>query len=343
MTKTANDYQDLICEIEPRSAFLTPLAADTLWGSLVWACRWVYGEAALSRLLEAQSDGSPALLVSDAMPDGWLPRPQQPVPVAAIRQTVTARGYVEGSPAYFEALAAAKEWLQQPYLKRRDVYSLLAGRQSQSQLMARDLSAFVQRRAEHKKLESAVATAPRRHNVIDRQRGTSLEENGLYLQSEAWLQNRWCIYLRTTCDIDWLKPLFTYVSETGFGKRASTGLGHFTVRRLRPLATHEQFPAVADANGFLTLSSAYVPHNNEVSGQAYYSLHLKRGKLGAAMATTEKGGYLKRPVTMCNAGSVFATDAPPRKWYGSLLDDMHKELAEVKQYGYAFPLAGKLF
>ena len=62
--------------LQPRSAFGTPLAGDTLFGQLCWAIRERFGEARLTSLLEGYTEANPFLVVSDAFPAGWVPRPQ---------------------------------------------------------------------------------------------------------------------------------------------------------------------------------------------------------------------------------------------------------------------------
>jgi CRISPR-associated protein Csm4 len=336
MTKTARDYQELVCIIEPRSAFLTPMQADTLWGTLAWACRWVYGEDALQDFLTLQPDGSPKLLLSDAFPEDLLPRPLQAVTVTEIRKAIQDRGINEDGEKYLEALAAAKDWVKRTYLKREHVFDLLRGSTTQSALIS-------QNPGKELPVESSVEQLPRRHNIIDRRRGGSLRENGLYTHQEMWLKSRWIIYLRTTFDAAWLQPLFDYTSESGFGKRASTGMGRFTIMDLREPESHERFPTVENANGFMTLSSAYLTSPGEIAERAFYKLHVKRGKLGAAMPTSSPGGFLKHPVAMCVAGSIFESKDPARLWFGKLIEDIHSEHREIRHYGFAFPVAGKLF
>lgn len=351
MSKTAAAYQELDCVIEPRAPFLTPLQSDTVWGMLAWACRWIYGEEGLNDFLSLQSDGSPRLLVSDAFPDKMLPRPLQPMTVTEIQAMIRQQGFSEGDSQYLEALAVTKEWSEQSYLDRKDVFDLLTGATTQTKLLSKSLAGrlnvrkkrSLKRESEKEKMKTLFSELPQRHNIIDRLRGGSLRENGLYMHQEMWLKGKWCIHLRTTYDPAWLRPLFDYVGEAGFGKRASTGKGCFVVRELRAPEPYEQFPKVADANGFMTLSSAYMPAGNEIAGDAYYTLHVKRGKLGAGMPTDSVGGFLKYPVTMCRAGSIFATTEPTRRWYGRLVDDVHREHKEVRHYGFAFPVAGKLF
>jgi CRISPR-associated protein Csm4 len=336
MTKTARDYQELVCIIEPRSAFLTPMQADTLWGTLAWACRWVYGEDALMEFLTMQPDGSPKLLLSDAFPENLLPRPLQAVTVTEIRDAIQNEGIDENSSEYLEALAMAKDWLKRPYIIRERVFDLLKGSTAESFLVSQNSD-------NGHPVESVIERLPRQHNIIDRRRGGSLRDNGLYTHQEMWLKGCWIIYLRSTFDATWLFPLFDYLSESGFGKRASTGMGRFTIRDLREPKTHERFPAVDNANGFMTLSSSYLISPGEIAGRMFYKLHVKRGKVGPAMPTGKSGGFLKHPVAMCVAGSIFESKTPYRPWFGKLIDDIHSEHKEIRHYGFAFPVAGKLF
>jgi CRISPR-associated protein Csm4 len=340
MKKTARDYQELVCVIEPRSAFLTPMQADTLWGTLAWACRWIYGEAALQDYLTSQADDSPKLLLSDAFPEDMLPRPRQAITVSEIRKAIEDRGINVGDEDYLEKLATAKGWLKRPYLERREVFDLLRGTTTQSILISQSLGKV---RGKSTSDGTSFEPHPRRHNIIDRRRGGSLRENGLYTHQEMWLENRWIIYLRTTFPAEWVRPLFDYVGESGFGKRASTGMGRFIIHDLRPPKSHEQFPAVSNADSFMTLSSAYVPSESEIAEGAFYTLQVKRGKLGAAMPTDSIGGFLKHPIAMCCAGSIFNSNDPARLCFGRLIDDIHREHKEIKHYGFAFPVAGKLF
>jgi CRISPR-associated protein Csm4 len=311
------------------------MLADTLWGVLAWACRWVYGESGLQDFLRLQADGSPQLLLSDAFPEDLLPRPRQAVSVFDIRKAIEDRGISERDDSYLEALAAAKEWLANTYLEREQVFELLKGLTTQPALISQSLG----NRFSHQPYE----TLSHRHNIIDRQRGGSLRENGLYTHQEMWLKSRWIIYIRTTLDAAWLRPLLDCIGESGFGKRASIGMGRFSVLDLRAPKPHESFPKVDDADGFMTISSAYVPWPSELTGEAFYSLYIKRGKLGAGMTTSSTGGFLKYPVAMCQAGSVFVSDDPSRPWFGRLIDDAHCERNEIKHYGFAFPVAGKFF
>jgi CRISPR-associated protein Csm4 len=64
--------------LQPRTAFGTPLAGDTLFGQLCWAIRERHGENGLVDLLAGYTEGCPFLVVSDGFPEGFVPRPTAP-------------------------------------------------------------------------------------------------------------------------------------------------------------------------------------------------------------------------------------------------------------------------
>ncbi len=68
-----------IATIKPRSAFGGPIRGDTLFGQICWAARHRWGEGRLSELLQGYTEGQPYLVVSDAFPAGYLPRPALPL------------------------------------------------------------------------------------------------------------------------------------------------------------------------------------------------------------------------------------------------------------------------
>jgi len=67
--------------------------------------------------------------------------------------------------------------------------------------------------------------------------------------------------------------------------------------------------------------------------------HIKRGKVGGHYAN--EGRYLKYPIAMYHAGSVFKTTKANAPYYGRYINDIHPSRKEIIHYGFAFPLPGK--
>jgi len=63
--------------ITPSSNFATTLRGDTLFGQMCWAIFYTFGQEELSKLLKKYTT-KPFLVVSDAFPQGYLPKPKMP-------------------------------------------------------------------------------------------------------------------------------------------------------------------------------------------------------------------------------------------------------------------------
>jgi len=65
--------------INPTSAFATTLRGDTFFGQMCWAIFYRFGKERLSTLLDDyREEKKPFLVVSDAFPKGYLPKPKMP-------------------------------------------------------------------------------------------------------------------------------------------------------------------------------------------------------------------------------------------------------------------------
>ena len=189
-----------------------------------------------------------------------------------------------------------------------------------------------------------------RKNRIDRALMRALDENGLYSQTEAyWLHNLWWVFVRVHPDFsDELVDLFSRLSSYGYGRRKSVGKGQFRARLVEPSRiSGVQLPQEAsDTDGFMSLSSSYVPGVEEFT-ESRYTTHIKRGKVDGHLASS--GKFMKKPIVMYQAGSVFQTNRS-QAYYGRVVKDIYDSQAgvgsqprDIVQYGYAFPLHGKFF
>ncbi|UOG93400.1 MAG: hypothetical protein L3K52_06605 [Candidatus Thiothrix sulfatifontis] len=71
--------QTLTLTLRPLSAFGTLPMGDTLFGQLCWLLRDGMGESKLKELLDDYTTGKPFAVVSDALPHGYVPRPNVPL------------------------------------------------------------------------------------------------------------------------------------------------------------------------------------------------------------------------------------------------------------------------
>ncbi len=298
----------------------TPLHSGTLFGHLCWAKRLREGDTVLAAWLAALP-GSP-LLLSDALPRDYLPRPllqpgDHPEPAAR-----------ESRQAFLHRLQQDKKLRKTAFIPLADFLELRAGL-SETCLLAR-----LRQQAEER--EQADRARPRRqprplsltvrqaHNTIGRLTGTTPEAGGLYFMNEEWRWNAAAeldVYAAGEIASEGLQALFATVGEFGFGRDANLGRGRFsaTVEPADPrLFDH-------DGNRLLSLSHGVLTPNMAVP---FYKLHTHYGKLGGLYAGGERSPF-KHPLLLTRPGATFSpADAGP---FGSLLAGMHPDHPEIRQ------------
>ncbi|MGC8862247.1 MAG: hypothetical protein ACP5R5_05650 [Armatimonadota bacterium] len=345
------------------SSLGTPFHADTVFGHICWAIRYLEGEKSLEEFLAA-FDGVPPLLLSDGLPvigdKCYVPYPALPARPQDFEATRESAGVpAEDRGALREFAGAWKALQKKPYIElgaliprasplrladlARDCFALAI---CPGTMAERDLASCA---CEDWKLCPALGTGPgttgcraaypeyRRavttHNVVNRWTMASVN---LYTREDTFPSHELYLLARlddTVMTARRLRACLDYICGSGYGPDKSTGCG-----AMKDLVVEEWSPPeVPSANAFLNLSSAYVPRQGEL-GRGYYNVHVKRGKLGGDYVL--KHSPWKRPVLMTRAGSVLEGD--PAVVHGTLVRKVHYELQNVVQYGYAYPLGVKL-
>jgi len=347
------------------SSLGTPFQADTLFGHICWAIRYLEGEGALTEFLDAYTDGKTPVILSDGMPAignrFYLPYPRLPVHPKDHHQLAERLGISPENRAQrrlFESTCKAvekKPWVEAETLMRRaspisvltileDCLSLkiCPGTMSErdgaqcscadwQECPALDTGLGNSAKCHYIYPESfAVVTM---HNVIDR---ITMASVNLYSREDLFPAHDFYFLISIDEQIfsqDRLAACLDYIARTGYGRDKSSGCG-----AIRELKVEEwSLPHVSDANGFLNLSSAYVPTPGKLP-RGFYQVHVKRGKIAEDYVLSYSPW--KRPILMIRAGAVFEGD--PNAPYGSLLKNVHYQLDQVVQYGYAYPLGVKI-
>ena len=78
-TESGNSMKLYKVTIHPTSSFMTSLKGDTLFGQFCWAVFYACEKNKLKGLLETYKEGKPFVIVSDAFPVGYLPKPKMPM------------------------------------------------------------------------------------------------------------------------------------------------------------------------------------------------------------------------------------------------------------------------
>jgi CRISPR-associated protein Csm4 len=310
----------LILRIEPLSPFGSTLMGDMLFGQLCWAVRHRLGEDRLRELLQGYTRGQPFAVVSDALPEGHLPRPA--LPLSLFREVADA---------------------DRKQLKKRIWLPLEALGQSLPDWLGacrseRDLLAAAARAGDARPPAALSLLHPQPHNSISRLTGTTGRGDfAPYTLMQRWHAPGIALTCRVLFDgeriqADELSQLFADIGATGFGRDASTGLGKF---RAEPIA--EPWPGQAEGNACLTLAPCAPQGLGLDPRRSFYEVFTRFGRHGDA--AVHRGNPFKTPVLLARAGALLSPRQPTgARFIGQGLGgdgSLSKVMPETVQQGYA--------
>jgi CRISPR-associated protein Csm4 len=315
---------DFTVHIELKGPFITEFQSDTVFGHICWAIRYLYGDDKLTKFLAAYDDTKlPPLLVSNGIPEGYLPKPiLPPVTQDDLNDLVKRDNRVADS-------YRIKVLKRLPFIPR-DLFEHLQRREWTPLDLFRALNDRYPTTVDE---EYAGVTIPVQHNTVNRV--TNRVETGLYTQEETFYPTgggKLDIFIRTPFfKTEELDAIFTVIGKGGFGKKKSTGKGHFEFT----ITPGSDLPQSPKPNGFVTLSS-FIPTRNDPT-DGWYAVLQKFGKLGGEFASSVTP--FKVPLLMFAAGSTFRDpEFFNESIYGSLLPNVHRDDKRIRHYAYAFPL-----
>lgn len=303
--------------LELLSPLGTPLQSDTLFGHLCWIVVHRDGAGALQSFLEPFRRGHPPFVLSDGFPSGILPRPLLPRLVPPEPQK--------------EELDLGQVVRKAAWLTIEQFRSLSTGGS-----LAQFISQAEDGRVQTTLPSSGWVTVQTYHATLDRRSGRTGggESVGRLYSTIGWLplpteQETYKplvdIYARATEEgIVLLEDLLSLLSKVGYGKDKSVGRGSFRIASIQPMPELDECPG---ADGFVSLSS-FVPAPGDPT-EGRWRLRTKYGKLGEEWALSELP--FKRPLLQMVPGAAFYTGAPPRLWYGTIVEGIAPAHPEVIQ------------
>lgn len=305
--------------ITPLSSFGTLPLGDTLFGQLCWALRNRYGDDRLTVLLDGYTQNHPFLVVSDAMPAGYLPRPSLPshlfAPVDGLdRKEAKKRKWL---PVEKSAEPVA-DWLRY-YVSSAD----LPGGWFDTHLQP--------------------------HNNIDRRTGATGESFAPYSMQQHWFGKKvspngkaryvtgeldvYVVHDETRLLTEELERALSDIGELGFGRDAGIGLGRFKVDALEATS----LPIERDANAWMTLAPCAPQGLEWIPDRCFYQMFTRFGRHGDA--AVKRGNPFKTPVLLAAAGALLTpAKLEPRLFIGQGLGgdgSLSKAVPQTVQQGYA--------
>lgn len=230
--------------ITPTAHFATTLRGDTLFGQMCWAIKYTQGEGKLKELLKSYSK-APFLIVSDAFPQGYLPKPKMP------------------SDLLQEDKTQKKE-------NRKKIW-----------LTPTDLSNGLYTEA---KTDQEISNSDKKdvtiHNALNYKTfmtGESFDPHGLTLLALG-AKDIYFLLDETELKLEEFKEALSLVSQMGYGKKSTIGKGRFEYKEedIKPIEVD------SSATTFMTLSP-FSP-KGLICKNIYYEPFTRFGKFGADRA-----------------------------------------------------------
>lgn len=256
----------------------TPLRGDTLFGQLCWALAMRRGVHELEAALSGYTQGKPFLIVADACPKGFLPKPELPAPATS----------TDDADAFRRRKAWSKRrWIPAGCLAQPLVKAYLAVNLDDPVLPEQTMQP---------------------HNTINRLTGTT--GTGMFAPyqtsrlSTADLRSRNYDLHILFDDNRMSQPLFLEmledVGKTGYGRDASLGLGKFEVDGIDDW----QAPMMQAGGSYVALAPCAPPVHSLDAGRSYWRTFTRFGRHGGPAFT---GAVFKAPLLLADTGAVLTT------------------------------------
>ena len=318
-----------IVYLKPLGGYATELRSDTLWGTLCWGVKHLWGNGALTQFTEAAAAGQPEFVVSSAFP--YKQYGTERIPFFPNPLLLPPTQSKQDATAALENARLLKRFKAIEYVEGTDFVSILRGELRAEGLMERlrqqyrdRLIAIEEKREYLPSPQDRDRSAPvleeysMTHNTINRRRGGTLERLGednepagqLFHAGECYWSDPYSdgktpntgIFFLVEGDASKLEPLLMFLRHWGFGADRSTGKGFFDAS-IQDFSLPEV--ELGQANALVNLS-LWCPTEAELhaidgsNGPKQYRVETRCGYVGRHDA------YLrKHPVRYFKEGSIL--------------------------------------
>ena len=289
-------------KLRVKSALVTPVMGDTLFGHICWGLRFRRGEQALMDFL-AEYEKRPPLVLSNGFPAGFLPRPL--LKPAGYKKDLSVKEY-ETFKKYKKIKFLPEEWFFENGFRFSEETLLI--KMMSGQLETVDI----------KKTE-------RLHNSINRISGTVIENQSPFAVEEIWYEQNEIldVYALSEMNKEDVHDLFKDGLENGYGADKSTGKGWLVVDTVEE---ENRMPG----NGTRAMAlGAFVP-GSEKPEDLRADIFTKFGKLGGYYV--HENNPFKKPLIMYAAGATMKRFE--HSYCGSLIHHIHKK-PEIVHHAFA--------
>ncbi|OON90757.1 MAG: hypothetical protein ATN33_02265 [Epulopiscium sp. Nele67-Bin001] len=310
-------YQTYKWTIDVKNAALTPFQSDTIWGHFIWAIKLQQSDDVFNKILnEFKQDEYKPWIISNAFPNNQLPLVRLGMDFDKPKLKTEAIKLQN-----FKDIISQVQWVSRELFDKmqdgmtlKDIYEQFEDIKSLNELGVIITNTEVVNVVEK--------------NSINRLTNTTIE-GALFSQPETFYRTPLDIYIkiRDGFDINIIKEAIHYITQTGYGKKASTGKGQINTISFEPTSFNEA------SGAFITLSN-YIPKHKDYSDCLYTKVGTKKGKI----ADADEPNPFKSPFCYYQYGSIFRGIVSDNK--GKMLDGLHPN-SNIVQYGIPFTVGIK--
>ncbi len=317
----------VLVRIRPRGAFGDPVRGDTLFGQLCWAVQQRFGDERLRELLDGYVDGKPFLVLSDAFPSGYLPRPALPLAMFDVDEDDDRKRLKKMRWLPLSAFdRPVREWLAECVCDAEAATSMARPEKGE------------------RKPEAIWLERPQPHNTLHRfSNSTRAGEFAPYQMPALWpapglTLDIWILVDESRLALNELEMLLADVGMSGYGRDASIGCGRFCVESLDTDGWPE---AQQGADAWLTLAPCAPQGLGWRPDRCFWKPFTRFGRHGQMAVFS--GRPFKNPVLLADTGAVLTPELyVPVSVTGQGLGGsgkLSRAIPETVHQGYA-PLLG---
>lgn len=232
--------------IKLKSAFVTPLKGDTIWGHIVWGIANHEGDDAVANFLEEEKSATPSLIVSSAFPKGTICKPFP-------------------KHEYRKPKLSIEEYSQIKKIKKEKFVSA-----------AKYFSGLSESETKSFRFEKSQTM----HNSINRFSNT-VEDGNLFAVEELWATGQdFDLYVLSSYSKERLSQLLDWAFENGYGADSSTGKGKISVENIIPVQ-----PKI-NSNKYVSLAPFVADFSEIKENSLRANTFIRTGKIGGAFASS---------------------------------------------------------
>lgn len=329
--------------LKPQTSFRTELRSDTLWGLIIVAIKYLYGDAKVTEIIRSYLENKPEFLVSSTMLckiDWKVNESGEQVPI--VKEFYFPKPILKPFSTLDFDKDELKLYKKEKIVNKATFEEFINGEKSDSDYFStkewkeKNGNSDKEQKKKEEDKKPKIKEEALVKNTIDRLTNTTKEtsERGLlYTSIEKFIAPSEALYFLADGNTDLIEEALRLLTHFGYGGDNSTGKGYFHY-----YAQDFEIRLPSEGKHFITLS-LYSPTQDEIEqikasqDRVWYELIKRSGKIANQFRID--GEYNKGPLFFFGEGSTFPAF---KSHYGKLIEIKKLNDFSIYHYGFSFNL-----